>query len=175
MDIGVAGNLTIFYFSSYDAQVAGNFNQDRLIARLTSLFGLLALTLASVGLYGVISFFVSRRTTEIGIRVAMGSTRSGIIAMVLRGTLSPVLIGIMLGIPAALYVGYLSASLLYGIRSSNPVAYLAAVGALAVSAAVAGFLPAHRAASSEGDARAERTVTETQPMSQQNKNPLPIP
>jgi len=105
----------------------------------------------------------------------MGSTRSGIIAMVLRGTLSPVLIGIMLGIPAALYVGYLSASLLYGIRSSNPVAYLAAVGALAVSAAVAGFLPAHRAASSEGDARAERTVTETQPMSQQNKNPLPIP
>jgi macrolide transport system ATP-binding/permease protein len=140
-------NLTIFYFSSYDAQVAGNFNQDRLIARLTSLFGLLALTLASVGLYGVISFFVSRRTTEIGIRVAMGSTRSGIIAMVLRSTLSPILIGIMLGIPAALYVGYLSSSLLYGIRSSNPVAYLAAVGALAVSAAVAGFLPARRAAS----------------------------
>ena len=92
-------NLTIFYFSSYDAQVAGNFNQDRLIARLTSLFGLLALTLASVGLYGVISFFVTRRTTEIGIRVAMGSTRSGIIAMVLRSTLSPILIGIMLGYP----------------------------------------------------------------------------
>lgn len=140
-------NLTIFYFSSYDAQVAGNFNQDRLIARLTSLFGLLALTLASVGLYGVISFFVTRRTTEIGIRVAMGSTRSGIIAMVLRSTLSPILIGILLGIPAALYVDHLSASLLYGIRSSNPVAYLAAIGALAISTAVAGFLPAHRAAS----------------------------
>jgi macrolide transport system ATP-binding/permease protein len=85
--------LTIFYFSSYDPQGAGNFNQDRLDARLTSLFGLLALTLASVGLHGVISFFVSRRTTEIGIRVAMGSMRSGIIAIVLRSTLSRILIG----------------------------------------------------------------------------------
>jgi macrolide transport system ATP-binding/permease protein len=140
-------NLTIFYFSSYDAQVAGNFNQDRLIARLTSLFGILALTLASVGLYGVISFFVTRRTTEIGIRMAIGSTRSGIVAMVLRSTLWPILIGILLGIPAALYAGHLSASLLYGIRSNSPAAYLAAIGALAISAAVAGFVPARRAAS----------------------------
>jgi predicted permease len=140
-------NLTIFYFSSYESQIAGNFSRDRLVARLTSLFGVLALTLASVGLYGVISFFVTCRTTEIGIRMAMGSTRSGIIVMVLRGALWPILIGIALGIPAALYVGHLSASLLYGIRSTSPLAYLAAIGALAGSAAVAGFIPARRAAS----------------------------
>lgn len=140
-------NLTIFYFSSYDAQVEGNFNQDRLIARLTSLFGVLALTLASVGLYGVISFFVTRRTTEIGIRMAMGSTRTGILAMVLRSVLLPILVGIVLGIPAALYVGHLSASMLYGIRSTSPLAYLVAIGSLAISAAIAGFIPARRAAS----------------------------
>ncbi len=140
-------NLTVFYFSSYDSQVAGNFNQDRLVARLSSLFGLLALALASVGLYGVISFFVTRRTSEIGIRMAMGASRSGIISLVLRGALSPILIGIALGIPAALYVGHLSASLLYGVSSTSPMAYLAATVALAISATVAGFIPARRAAS----------------------------
>jgi macrolide transport system ATP-binding/permease protein len=140
-------NLTVFYFSPYDSQVAGNFNQDRLVARLSSLFGLLALALASVGLYGVISFFVTRRTTEIGIRMAMGASRSGIISLVLRGAFSPILIGIALGIPAALYVGHLSASLLYGVSSTSPMAYLFATFALITSAAVAGFIPARRASS----------------------------
>jgi macrolide transport system ATP-binding/permease protein len=140
-------DLTIFYFSSYDAQVAMNFNQNRLIARLTALFGILALALASVGLYGVISFFATRRTTEIGIRMAMGSSRRGIVLLIMRGTLWPILAGIGLGIPAALYVGHLSASLLYGIRSTNSLVYLGAIGALAISAAAAGFLPARRAAS----------------------------
>lgn len=139
--------LTIFYFSSYDSQVARNLNQDRLIARLTSLFGILALTLASVGLYGVVSFFVARRTSEIGIRMAIGASRSGILSMVLRGALWPILIGIGLGIPAALYVGHLSAGLLYKIKSDNPLAYIGAILALAISAAVAGFIPALRAAS----------------------------
>lgn len=140
-------NLTIFYFASYDAQVADNFNQERLVARLTSLFGLLALALASVGLYGVISFFVSRRTTEIGIRMAMGASRSGVVAMVMRSALWPILIGLALGLPAALYVGHLSAALLYGIRSTSPLAYFAATAALALSAAIASFIPARRAAS----------------------------
>jgi predicted permease len=140
-------NLTIFYFSSYDSQVARNLNQDRLIARLTSLFGILALTLASVGLYGVVSFFVACRTSEIGIRMAMGASRSGILSMVLRGALWPILIGIGLGIPAALYVGHLSAGLLYKVKSDSPLAYVVAILALAISAAVAGFIPALRAAS----------------------------
>lgn len=143
----VDSNLTIFYFSSYDSQVAGNFNHDRLVARLSSLFGVLALALASVGLYGVISFFVNRRTTEIGIRMAMGASRSGIVSMVMRGALWPILVGIVLGIPAALYMCHLSAGLLYGIKSNSPLAYLCAILALALSATIAGFVPARRAAS----------------------------
>jgi macrolide transport system ATP-binding/permease protein len=140
-------NLTIFYFSSYDSQIAANFNQDRLVARLTSLFGALALTLASVGLYGVISFFVTRRTTEIGIRMAMGASRNSILYMVMRGAFWPILIGVVLGVPAALYICHLSANLLYGVKANNPVVYLASIAALGAAAAVAGFIPARRAAS----------------------------
>jgi macrolide transport system ATP-binding/permease protein len=142
-------NLTVFQFSSYDSQVAGNFNQDRLIARLTSLFGLLALTLASVGLYGVVSFFAARRSSEIGIRLAMGASRSNVISMMLRGALWQILIGLALGIPVALYVGHLIASLLYGISGNDPLAYLGASMALGICAAVAGFIPARRAASTD--------------------------
>jgi len=132
---------------SYDSQVARNLNQDRLIARLTSLFGILALTLAFVGLYGVVSFFVARRTSEIGIHMAMGASRSGILSMVLGSVLWPILIGLGLGIPAALYIGHLSSGLLYKVKSDNPLAYGVAILTLAISAAVAGFIPAFRAAS----------------------------
>ena len=96
--------------------MADNFNQDRLFARLTSLFGILALVLASVGLYGVVSFFVVRRTSEIGIRMAMGAPRSRVISMVLGGVLRQILIGIVLGVPAAIYASHLFASLLYNQR-----------------------------------------------------------
>ena len=93
------------------------------------------------------SFFVTGRTTEIGIRMAMGASRNGIVSMVMRGAFWPVLIGIVLGIPAALYIGHLSAGLLYGVKSDNPLAYLAAIIALGASGVVAAFIPAHRAAS----------------------------
>ena len=144
---GIDPNLTIFYFASYGSQVAGNFNQDRLIARLTSLFGVLALTLASVGLYGVVSFFVITRTSEIGIRMAMGASRSSVISMVLRGVLGQILIGTALGIPVALYAVHLFASLLYRISAGNPLTYLSATMALGICATVAGLIPALRAAS----------------------------
>ena len=84
---GVDPNLTVVDLRPFDAQVADNFNQERLIARLTSLFGILALILASVGLYGVMSYFVARRTSEIGVRMALGETRSSVLTMVLRGAL----------------------------------------------------------------------------------------
>jgi macrolide transport system ATP-binding/permease protein len=142
-------NLTVFHFNSYDSQVAANFNQDRLIARLTSLFGVLALTLASVGLYGVVSFSVVRRTGEMGIRMAMGASRSDIVSMVLRGALWQLLLGVALGIPAAFYAGHLITSLLYEVKGSDPLAYVGAAIALAMCAAVAGFVPARRAASIE--------------------------
>jgi macrolide transport system ATP-binding/permease protein len=144
---GIDPNLTIFHFVSYDSVVAGNFNQDRLIARLTSLFGILALILASVGLYGVMAYFVARRSGEIGIRMAMGATRSGIVSMVLQGTLWQVFIGLAVGIPTALFAGHLMASLLYGISGHNLLAFLGATAMLGTCAAVAGFIPARRAAS----------------------------
>jgi len=102
---GIDPNLTVMDLRSFDAQVAGNFNQERLIARLTSLFGILALVLASVGLYGVMSYFVARRTSEIGIRMALGATRASVVGMVLRGALWQILIGLGLGIPAAAHCG----------------------------------------------------------------------
>jgi ABC-type antimicrobial peptide transport system permease subunit len=140
-------NLTVNDLRTLDAQVAGNFDQDRLIARLTSLFGILALTLASVGLYGVMSYFVARRTSEIGIRMALGATRSSVVSMVMRGALWQILIGLALGIPAALYCGHLMKSLLYNVASYDPLALAGATVVLGLCATVAAFIPARRAAS----------------------------
>ncbi|MGB8261697.1 MAG: ABC transporter permease [Terracidiphilus sp.] len=142
-------NLTVRDLRTFDAQVAGNFNGDRLIARLCTLFGILSLILASVGLYGVMSYFVARRTGEIGIRMALGATRSNVVAMVMRGVLWQILVGLCLGIPGALYAGYLMKSLLYGIASYDPMALIGAPLMLALCAAAAGFVPARRAASIE--------------------------
>jgi macrolide transport system ATP-binding/permease protein len=140
-------NLSVTHFSPYDAEVAGNFNQDRLLARLTSSFGVLALILASVGLYGVMSYSVVRRTSEIGIRMALGAARSGVVAMMLRGALWQLLIGFAIGIPAALIASHFMASLLYAVKTYDPLAFLGAILLLAICAIVAGFIPARRAAS----------------------------
>jgi predicted permease len=140
-------NLSVRRFSPYDAEVAGNFNQDRLLARLTSGFGLLALILASVGLYGVMSYFVVRRTSEIGIRMALGAARSGVVAMMLRGALWQILIGLAIGIPAALIATHFMASLLYGVKPYDPLAFFGAIMMMTLCAAAAGFIPARRAAS----------------------------
>jgi predicted permease len=142
-------NLTIIEFRSLDSQVAGNFTEERLIAQLTSLFGVLALILATVGLYGVMSYFVARRTGEIGIRMALGATRASVVSMVLRGALIQIAIGLALGIPAALLAGHLMASQLYDVGAYDPLALGGATFVLAVCAAVASFVPARRAASIE--------------------------
>src|SRR5580658_2952031 len=142
-------NLTIIDFKSLDYQVAGNFTQERLISRLTSLFGLLALALASVGLYGITSYSVARRTSEIGLRMALGANRGNVVALVLRGASWQVGLGLAIGIPAALLGGHLMATQLYGVRTYDPLTLAAAVFVLAVCAAIAGFIPARRAASIE--------------------------
>jgi macrolide transport system ATP-binding/permease protein len=142
-------NLTVMDLRTFDAQVAGNFIQERLIAQLSSLFGILALILATIGLYGVMSYFVARRTSEIGIRMALGATRSSVVAMVMRGVLWQILIGLLLGIPASLYAGYLMKSLLYGVGSYDPMALFGAPFMLVLCATLAGFIPARRAASIE--------------------------
>jgi predicted permease len=146
---GIDPNLTVGDLRTLDTQVAGNFDQERLVAQLSSLFGILSLILASVGLYGVMSYFVARRTSEIGIRMALGATRSSVVAMVMRGVLWQVLIGLALGIPAALYAGYLMKSLLYGVGSYDWMALAGAPFMLVLCATAAGFIPARRAASIE--------------------------
>jgi predicted permease len=146
---GIDPNLTIMDLHSMDEQVAGNFRVERLVARLTSLFGILAVILASVGLYGVMSYFVARRTGEIGIRMALGAERSTVMAMVMRGALAQIAIGLAIGIPAALIAGHFMASQLYEVSGYDPLALAGAVVVLAACAAVAGFIPARRAASIE--------------------------
>jgi len=142
-------NLTVMDLRPFSLQVAGNFNEERLVAQLSTLFGVLSLILASVGLYGVMSYFVARRTGEIGIRMALGATRPGVVALVMRGVLWQVLIGLCLGIPASFYAGYLMKSLLYGVGSYDPWALAGAPLMLVICAAAAGFIPARRAASIE--------------------------
>jgi predicted permease len=142
-------NLTITRLTTLDDQVASNFTQDRLLARLTSLFGILALILASIGLYGVMSYFVARRTSEIGIRMALGATRTSVISMVFRSALFQVVMGLALGIPAALLAGHLMASELYGVGAYDALSLAGATLVLAACAAFAVFVPARRAASIE--------------------------
>jgi predicted permease len=142
-------DLTIVSFKSLDYQVADNFNQERLIARLTGLFGLLALVLASVGLYGITAYSVARRTGEIGVRMALGANRTNVVIMVLRTALLLVGVGLALGVPIALLGGRLMQSQLYGVHAYDPLTLFVGVMALGASAAFAGFIPARRAASIE--------------------------
>ena len=146
---GIDPSLTVMDLRTFDTQVADNFNGERLVAQLSTLFGILSLILASVGLYGVMSYFVARRTSEIGIRMALGATRSSVVAMIMRSVLWQVLIGLCLGIPAALYAGHLMKSQLYGVGSYDWMALAGAPIMLVLCAVAAGFIPARRAASIE--------------------------
>src|SRR5215469_4094243 len=142
-------DLTVVSFKSLDYQVADNFNGERLISRLTGLFGVLALALASVGLYGITAYSVARRTNEIGVRMALGANRKDVIAMVMRRALILVAIGLTIGIPVALVGGRLMRTQLYGVSTYDPLTLAGAVLVLAASAALAGFIPSRRAASIE--------------------------
>ena len=142
-------NLSIIEMRAFGEQVSRRFNQERLIARLTELFGLLALLLASIGLYGVTAYNIARRTSEIGIRMALGANRRDVVAMVLRGALWQIAIGLAIGVPLALIAGRLFASKLYGVGAFNPVVLAGAVFVLAFCAFIAGLVPAKRAASIE--------------------------
>jgi len=137
--------LTVLSMMSFDEQVARNFNQERLIARLTELFGVLALILACVGLYGVTAYAVARRTNEIGIRMALGADRGNVLGLVLRAALTQLGLGLAIGIPAALAGGLLLAHELYGVKSYDPTILGAAAIVLAACAILAASVPARRA------------------------------
>jgi predicted permease len=142
-------NIAIIDLRSLDSQISQNLGQEHLIARLTMLFGLLALVLASVGLYGITSYAVARRTNEIGLRMALGADRGRVLRLVLRGAFAQVGLGLAIGIPVALVAGRLVADQLFNVRPYDPVSLALAVAVLSVAAAIAGFIPAARAASIE--------------------------
>jgi ABC-type antimicrobial peptide transport system permease subunit len=138
--------LPIFGVTTMSAQMRENLNQERLLAQLVSFFGALALILACIGLYGVMAHGVTRRTNEIGIRMALGARSGNIAWMILRETLYLVLAGLVIGIPAALIGGHLIAAQLFGMSPTDPIALAGAAIVLAVVALLAGYLPARRAA-----------------------------
>jgi predicted permease len=142
-------NLTVIDLHSLDDQVADNFTQERLIARLTMLFGVLALVLASVGLYGITSYQVARRTSEIGLRMALGADRGNVVRMVMRGAFLQAGLGLLIGIPVAILGARSMADQLYKVQSYDPVSLAIAIVVLLASATVAGFIPALRAANIE--------------------------
>jgi predicted permease len=138
--------ITVRSVLAMDEQVARAFNVERLIARLTVAFGLAALLLACVGLYGVTAHSVTRRTREIGIRMAVGASRPRVLRTILRGALVQLAIGVAIGLPAAFAAGRLLQSRLFGVSGHDPIVLAAALGLLALSAAVAALIPARRAA-----------------------------
>ena len=142
-------NLTVVKFQTFDEQIADIFTDDRLVARLTMLFGVVALLLATIGLYGVTAYTVARRTGEIGIRMALGAERGGVIVMVMRGALFQVALGLAIGIPTALLCVRFVKAQLYEIKSVDPRVMLIAILTLTVAACLAGLIPARRAASTD--------------------------
>jgi predicted permease len=133
----------------YGKVVSNDFHQQNMIATLTSLFGLLGLVLAAVGLYGVMAYTVEQRTNEIGLRMALGADRGHVIAMVLRGALWQIGIGLGLGIPLAILAGKLMKDQLYGVQPWDPVMLAGSTVMLALAALVASVVPVRRAAGVE--------------------------
>jgi macrolide transport system ATP-binding/permease protein len=144
---GINPNLTVVKFQTFDEQIADRFTEERLVSRLTTLFGGLALLLASIGLYGVTAYSVVRRTPEIGVRMALGAERLGVIAMIMRGALVQTLLGLAIGVPIALLSVRFVKAQLYGITSADADVMLGAILTLGLAACLAGLIPARRAAS----------------------------
>ena len=138
--------ITVRSMVTMDEQVARAFNMDRLIARLTGAFGLVAVLLACLGLYGVTAYSVTRRTREIGVRMAVGAAWPRLVATIVRSAVVQVAVGAAVGLPVAFFAGRYLEARLFGISPHDPMALAAAVGLLGLSAAVAALIPAGRAA-----------------------------
>jgi macrolide transport system ATP-binding/permease protein len=142
-------NLAVVKFQSFAEQIADRFNEDRMVARLTMLFGTLALLLAAIGLYGVTAYTVACRTSEIGIRMALGARPSWVISAVMRSALTQTVLGLAIGIPAALLCVRFVESQLYEVKGINPTVLGIAIIILLVASSLAGLIPARRAASTD--------------------------
>jgi predicted permease len=142
-------NVPITRIDSLETQVNSNFIEPQMLAGLTAAFGILALLLAAVGIYGVTSYTVERRTPEVGIRMALGANRGDVLRGVLKHALGQVMVGLVMGVPLALVLGRLMAAHLYNVSSYNPLILSYAFVTLMVAAVLAALLPARRAASIE--------------------------
>jgi putative ABC transport system permease protein len=142
-------DLAVINFQTFAEQVSANFTQQAMIAKLTSFFGVLALILASIGLYGVTAYSVERRTNEIGIRMALGANRIDVLSMVLRSAFLQVGIGLAIGIPLTIFGGRAMASQLFGVKAYDPTVMGLTILVLSAAAFIAGFVPARRAAAME--------------------------
>jgi predicted permease len=145
----VNADLAVIDFMSFATQVDGNFAQQEMLAKLTSLFGLLALVLASVGLYGVTAYSVERRTSEIGIRMALGADRLNVLKLVMHGAFLQIGIGLAIGIPVTVLAGRAMTRQLFGVKPYAPDILLVTTLLLSFAALIATVLPARRAAGLE--------------------------
>lgn len=139
-------NLVPRSISTFDEQIEQRTSENVLISRLSAVFGILALLLASIGLYGLTAYQVARRTGEIGIRMALGANRMSILGLVLRSAFAQVGIGLVIGIPLVFVGRTLLANQLFGIGSFEPLILIAAISVLVISALAASIVPARRAA-----------------------------
>ena len=140
-------NRTITSVRTMQQQVELSFDQERAVASLAGLFGIVALLLAAVGLYGVTAYAVAQRTNEIGLRMVLGADRGKVVGLVMRGAFTRVVVGLILGLPLAVGAGRLIAAQLYGVSFWDPLALAIATGSLATCAFLAALIPAGRAAS----------------------------
>ncbi len=140
-------NLTFNSVRTMRQQIERSFDQERAVASLAGLFGIVALLLAAVGLYGVTAYSVAQKTNEIGIRIALGADRAKVMRLVLGGAFARVFVGLILGLPLAIGAGKLLSAQLYGLSWWDPPALTVATGALTLCSFVAAMIPANRAAS----------------------------
>lgn len=147
--VSVDPNLVLYNVDPYSRILAADFRQENMIATLTMLFGVLGLILAAVGLYGVMAYSVEQRTSEIGVRMALGADRGKVVRMVLRGGFSQIAVGLGLGIPLAIAAGRLMTRQLFGVRPWDPQMLTIATLLLCAAALLASSIPAARAASVE--------------------------
>ena len=143
--MSVDRSLPIFLVKTLRMQTEDSLLRERLLAMISSFFGGLAMLLACLGLYGLMTYAITRRTAEIGIRMALGARRKEIVWLTLRETVWLVLVGVLFGVPLAALLGRYTKSLLFGVAPADPVVIAVSVVLLIGVAAFAGFLPARRA------------------------------
>ena len=143
------GNLPVFELKTLEQQIEESLFADTFLTSLSLSFALLAAVLAVIGLYGVMAYTVTRRTREIGIRMALGATRGSVSWLILREVVVLAAIGLIVGLPAAYALGHVTESLLYGVKVSDPIGFAGAAFLLSTGTLLGGYLPARKAAATD--------------------------